>query len=271
MVEGTGQGAVVAETRSYVVPTEDDLTLIAIFASQAAVAIKNARDRSRLRGGALAALGRVATQVAHELNNPLGGLKLYAGLVQQRFSKLGDEQGVDMARKIDKAVGHLGEIATDITAYGGTPELRREPARPNALIEDCLPLVQDRLGDGRLRLLTELDPAVGELMLDQREMRKALLNLIVNGLEAMEDGGTLTIRSQALPEGGVRIEIEDTGAGMDNETRARVFELFYTTKSNGTGLGMAIARSVVDRHGGRLDIDSERGRGTRIQIELPAR
>jgi signal transduction histidine kinase len=271
LVDGIGEGAVVAETRSYVVPTEDDLVLIAIFASQAAVAIKNARDQSRLRGGALAALGRVATQVAHELNNPLGGLKLYAGLVEQRFSKLGDEQGVDMARKIDKAVGHLGEIATDITAYGGTSELRREPARPNALIEDCLPLVQDRLGDGRLRMVTELDPAVGELFLDQREMRKALLNLIVNGLEALENGGTLTIRSQGLPDGGVRIEIEARGVGMDDETRARAFELFYTTKSNGTGLGMAIARSVVDRHGGRFDIDSERGRGTRICIELPPR
>lgn len=268
LVDGAAEGAVVAENPAYVVPTEDDLTLIAIFASQAAVALKNAREQSRLRGGALAALGRVATQVAHELNNPLGGLKLYARLVEERFRKAGDEQGVEMAGKIDRAVLHLSELATDITAYGRAPELRREPIRLNALVEECLSLVQDRLADGRIKLVSELDPAVGELLLDPREVRKALLNLIVNGLEAMEGTGTLTIRTRA-GDGGVAIEIEDTGCGMDEETRARIFDLFFTTKPNGTGLGMAITRSVVDRHGGRLTLASEPGRGTRVRIELP--
>src|SRR5262249_43889559 len=138
VVDGLAEGALVAENPSYVVPTDDDLSLLALFAAQAAVALKTARAQSRLRGGALAALGRVATQVAHELNNPLGGLRLYADLLENRLAKLADAQGVDLAQKISRAVTHLGDLVTDITAYGRAPELRREPVAVNTLLEECL-------------------------------------------------------------------------------------------------------------------------------------
>jgi signal transduction histidine kinase len=269
LVDGASGGALVAENPSYVVPTEDDLVLLAIFAAQAAVALKNAHEQSRLRSGALAALGRVATQVAHELNNPLGGLKLYAHLVAERFRKASDEQGVELARKIDQAVTHLAELVTDITAYGRPPELDRQPIALNALVEECIGLAQDRIAQHGVRLVLELDPAVGTQQIDAREMRKALLNLLLNAVEAMPDGGTLGIRTRRAGDL-VTLVIEDSGCGMDDETRARMFDLFFTTKPNGTGLGMAITRSVVDRHGGRLSIDSTPGRGTRVRIELPA-
>jgi signal transduction histidine kinase len=270
VVDGTPVGALVADSPSYVVVTTDDLMLLALFAAQAAVALKNAREQSRLRGGALAALGRVATQVAHELNNPLGGLKLYASLLQERFRKAGDVQGVEMAAKVDAALTHLSDLATDITAYGRPPELRRESTRVNALVEECLALAADRVSAHHVSVVRALDERVGEMPLDARELRKALLNLVLNGVDAMADGGTLTVRTRKLDGGRVEIGVEDTGSGMDAETRARMFDLFFTTKSTGTGLGMAIARSVVDLHGVRLEIDIAPGRGTRVRIELPA-
>jgi len=269
VVDGVAEGALVAENPSYVVPTEDDLSLLALFAAQAAVALKTAREQSRLRGGALAALGRVATQVAHELNNPLGGLRLYADLLENRLGKLADAQGVDLARKISRAVTHLGDLVTDITAYGRPAELQREPVAVNALLEECLALAQDRIVGREIRVVKDIDPSLGEMSLDAREMRKALLNLVLNGLDAIGESGTLTIRARPADDGGVDVAIEDTGCGMDAETRARVFDLFFTTKPNGTGLGMGIARSVVDRHGGRLDIESEPGEGTRVRLRLP--
>jgi signal transduction histidine kinase len=269
LVDGAAEGALVAENPSYVVPTEDDLVLLAIFAGQAAVAVKNTREQSRLRGGALATLGRVATQVAHELNNPLGGLKLYARLLEDRFRKAGDGQGVELAQKVDRAVGHLAELVTDITAYGRPPELHRAPTAVNALVDECLALAQDRVAERHISVARALDPSIGEMSLDARELKKALLNLIVNGLDAMESGGTLTLCTRR-GDTGIEIEIEDTGCGMDEETRARMFDLFYTTKPSGTGLGMGITRSVVDRHGGRLQVDSEPGQGTKVRIELPA-
>jgi signal transduction histidine kinase len=269
LVDGMAEGALVAENPSYVVPTEDDLVLLSIFGGQAAVALKNAREQSRLRGGALAALGRVATQVAHELNNPLGGLKLYARLLEERFRKAGDEYGVELSQKIDHAVGHLAEMVTDITSYGRPPELHREPTAVNSVVEECLGLAQDRIAERGVRVVRDLDAAIGEISLDAREIKKALLNLIVNGLDAMEDGGTLTVATRRLDDASIAIAVEDTGCGMDEETRARMFDLFYTTKPNGTGLGMGITRSVVDRHGGRLHVESEPGCGTKVRIELP--
>ncbi|TMA39594.1 MAG: response regulator [Deltaproteobacteria bacterium] len=271
LVRGTAEGAVVVENPSYVIATGEDVDLLRLFAAQAAVALNNARELSRLRSGALAALGRVASQVAHELNNPLGGLALYARVLEERFAKAGDEEGVQLTRKVERAVKHLGELVTDITAYGRPPELKREEIPANALIEECLSLVQDRVADKQIRVVSNLDAAVGSMLADARELKKVYLNLLVNALDAMEPHGTLTVRSRSAGENGLEVSVEDTGCGMDAETRARMFDLFFTTKANGTGLGMAIARSVVDRHGGRLAVDSEPGRGTRIRIELPLR
>ena len=177
---------------------------------------------------------------------------------------------MEIAHNVDYALSHLAELVTDITAYGRAPDLRRGPVAVNELVDECLMLVQDRVAEHATRVVRELDPGMPEMSLDARELKKAILNLVVNGLDAMEDGGTLTVRTGGREDGGVLIDIADTGCGMDEETRARLFELFYTTKSNGTGLGMAIARSVVDRHGGRLTVDSAPGRGTRVTIELPA-
>jgi signal transduction histidine kinase/FixJ family two-component response regulator len=269
IVDGVADGALVVESPGYVVATEEDVDLLRLFAAQAALALKNTRDLSRLRGGALAALGRVATQVAHELNNPLGGLTLYTHVLEERFRRAADADGVEIARKIGRAVQHLAELVTDITAYGRQPDLRREKVSGAALIGDCLALMQERFADKKIAIERRLDDDTGTLLVDVREMRKVLGNLFMNALEAMPDGGTLTVRSRRSEALCVEIEVEDTGCGMDAETRSRMFDLFYTTKPNGTGLGMAIAGSIVDRHGGRLQIESAPGRGTRVRISLP--
>jgi hypothetical protein len=118
-------------------------------------------------------------------------------------------------------------------------------------------------------VVADLGDAVGALALDVRELRKVFLNLVVNALDAMEPGGTLTVRSRRGEDGKVEITVEDTGCGMDEETSAHIFELFFTTKPSGTGLGMSIVRSVTDRHGGQVEVDSAPGRGTRVRVVLP--
>ncbi|MCI0546029.1 MAG: response regulator [Candidatus Rokubacteria bacterium] len=269
LVDGKAVGAVVSESPNAVAPTEDELELLALFSSQAAAALKNAHDLARLRSGALAALGRMATEVAHELKNPLGGLKLYARHLEHRLGQIGDGPGLAVAQKMGAAIDHLAELVTDITAFGRPRELRREPIDVNGLLEECLALAQDRVADKRIHVERRLEPAMRALPLDARELRKVFLNIIVNALEAMDPGGALTLRTTEDAERGVEITVEDTGTGMSEETRARIFDPFFTTKVSGTGLGMAIARSVVDRHGGHLDVQSEVGRGTRVRVHLP--
>jgi len=269
LVDGTAQGALAVESPGPVVATHDDEALLALFASQAAVALKTAGDLARLRSGALAALGRVAAEVAHEINNPLGGMRLWASVLGRRAEKMGDAEGAEMATKLEHAVDRLAELVQDITTFARPAGLRREPVGVNALVEETLALVQDRVAARGIRVASRLDAAVGERSLDARQLSRALLNLVVNAIDAMADGGTLTLRTERTADGAIAIAVEDTGCGMDRDTAARAFDLFFTTKAEGTGLGMAIARAAVERHGGRLEVDSAPGRGTQIRIVLP--
>src|SRR6266446_8669293 len=143
-VEGGPAGAVVILAPARVEPTDDDLELLALFSSQAAVAIRNTHELERLRSGALAALGRMATQVAHELKNPLAGLRLYARHLEQRLDRNGDGDSADLARKITSSIDHLAAIVSEITAFGRPPELHRAPTSLGALIDECLTLAQAR-------------------------------------------------------------------------------------------------------------------------------
>lgn len=268
-VEGGAAGALVVESPRRVAPTDDDLEILALFSSQAAVALKNTHELARLRSGALAALGRMAAQVAHEVRNPLGGLKLYARVLEQRLTDREDGEGVDVAQRMSRAIDHLAELVTEITAFGRPRELKREPTSLNGLLDECLSLALDRVTAKRIRVVKDLDPALPRMSLDARELRKVFLNLILNGLDALEPEGSLTVRSRRTSDGAVEVLVADTGCGMSEETQARMFDLFFTTKSSGTGLGMAIARSVVDLHRGRLEVESQRGQGTTIRVLLP--
>src|SRR2546427_267636 len=250
--------------------TEDDLELLALFSSQAAIAIRNTHELERLRSGALAALGRMATQVAHELKNPLAGLRLYARHLEQRLDRNGDGDSADLARKITSSIDHLAAIVSEITAFGRPPELHRAPTSLGALIDECITLAQARCPSEQVEIVRTYDPAAPEPMLDARELRKAFLNLILNALEALGGQGRLSITTQcAADRKSITIAIDDDGPGMNEETLTRLFDLFFTTKPEGTGLGMAIARSVVDLHGGELTVQSALGNGTRVRIRLP--
>ncbi|MBI4638993.1 MAG: response regulator [Candidatus Rokubacteria bacterium] len=271
LVVGRGPaGALVIETSARVELTEDDLELLALFSSQAAVAIRNTHELQRLRSGALAALGRMATQVAHELRNPLAGLRIYARHLEQRLVRSGDEEGVGLAQRITSAVDHLTGVVSEITAFGRTPELRRTRMALHTLLDECVALAEARRGGEAVEIVRAYDPTCPDGSFDGRELRKAFLNLILNGLEALAAGGRLTVSTAyAADAGTLTVTIEDSGVGMSDETLSRVFDLFFTTKPEGTGLGMAIARSVIDRHGGQLEVRSVLGQGTRVAVRLP--
>jgi signal transduction histidine kinase len=263
-------GALVIETPTGVEPNEDDLELLAIFSSQAAIAVRNTHELERLRSGALAALGRMATQVAHEVKNPLAGLRLYVRHLEQRLARAGDAEGGELAAKIAGTVDHLASVVAEITAFGRPPELHRAPTEIHALLDECLDLGTARVEHAAVAVERVYDPAVPVAALDARELRKAFLNLILNGLEALEGRGRLTVTTGWTPDpGAISVSVEDTGAGMTEEVLARAFDPFYTTKPQGTGLGMSIARSVVDLHGGTLTVQTRVGAGTRVQITLP--
>lgn len=227
-------------------------------------------ELERLRSGALAALGRMATQVAHELKNPLAGLRLYARHLEQRLQRNDDADGAELARKITNTVDNLAAVVNEITAFGRTPELRRAPADLKALIDECVTFARAKVARDDIQVTSAHDPACPPAPVDARELRKAFLNLILNGLEALGPAGRMAIATSYAPAARtITVTFDDTGLGMSEETLARVFDLFFTTKPDGTGLGMALARSVITRHGGQLAINSEVGQGTRVIVRLP--
>jgi signal transduction histidine kinase len=270
VVERGPAGALVIEAPARVEPTDDDLDLLALFSAQAAVAIRNTHELGRLRSGALAALGRMATQVAHELKNPLSGLRLYARHLEQRLDAGGDGDAAGLARKISSTVDHLAAVVSEITAFGRPPELHRVSMALHPLLDECLTLARARCTTEDVEIARVYDAACPHIRADARELRKAFLNLLVNGLEALEPQGRLTVTTAYAAESGtITVVAEDTGVGMSEETLSRAFDLFFTTKPDGTGLGMALARSVIDLHGGALDVQSAPGRGTRVRVRLP--
>jgi signal transduction histidine kinase len=161
-------------------------------------------------------------------------------------------------------------VVAEITAFGRPAELHRAPTAIHTLLDECLTFGRARCETEGLQIERDYDTRCPEGELDARELRKAFLNLILNGLESLEPGGCLRVTTACAAEPHeVRITFEDNGSGMNEETLSRVFDLFFTTKPEGTGLGMAIARSVIDLHGGQLTLQSEPGRGTRAVVRLP--
>jgi two-component system sensor histidine kinase HydH len=212
----------------------------------------------------------MSTQVAHELKNPLAGLRLYARHLEQRLEAGGDADAVGLARKISSTVDHLAAVVSEITAFGRPAELHRAPTALAPLLDECLTFARARCTTEDLVIERVYDPACPDLSADPRELRKAFLNLLVNGLEALEPKGRLSVAtSYADDTRTVTVVIEDTGVGMSEETLSRAFDLFFTTKPEGTGLGMALVRSVIDLHGGSLEVQSAQGRGTRVRVRLP--
>ena len=267
MVEQEAAGALVVELPRRYRPNEEERELLAVFASHAAVAVRNAQELSRLRSGALAALGRMTANVAHELKNPLGGLKLYSLTLEKRLRERQDAEGQELAQKIAMAVDHLSDTVTEITTFARPAEIRRGPVKLDLLLEECLALAGDRIEMKQIRVSRHYDE-LPVALLDARELRKVFLNLIINALDAMGQGGTLgvTVRSE---KGAGEVLIADTGRGMSRAVRERIFEPFFTTKENGTGLGLAIAKSVVDLHRGRIAVESQLGQGTTVWVRLP--
>jgi signal transduction histidine kinase len=144
------------------------------------------------------------------------------------------------------------------------------PAALHPILDECLALARARCTTANVTMERAYDASCPEIRVDSRELRKAFLNLFLNGLEALAPGGRLTVRTTYAPGSGtVTVVVEDTGTGMSEETLARAFDLFFTTKPEGTGLGMAITRSVIDLHDGTLDIESAPGQGTRVRVRLP--
>ena len=217
----------------------------------------------------IAALGRVAAQVAHEVKNPLAGLLLYALHLKGKVEGKLAESELALLDKIVSTINHLTSTCEQVLSFARPVRLAPQRTDLNRVLIDVLQLLEPQLAAARVSLKADLDPAGATGTLDESSLRSVLMNLALNAVQSMPEGGELRVRTRAA--GGTLVaEIADTGTGMTEEQVKNIFEPFYTTKAAGLGLGLPYAKKVIEEHRGQIAVESRAGEGTTIRITLPA-
>jgi len=230
-----------------------------------------AESRERLRQTErLAAAEEVARRVAHEIKNPLSPIALtLEGLVRTRQARPQEFEAAfeEAVRTIREEIGRMRGILEDFSRFGRLPVPRPRPTDLNAVIRKTLTLFTEN--SARARISSDLDPALAPVVIDPDRMSEVIHNLVGNAVQAMgEGGGTITLSTRPGPAG-PEIRVRDTGPGLPEEVRRRLFEPYVSARSGGTGLGMAIARRIVLDHGGRIEACNHPDGGAEIVIVLP--
>jgi signal transduction histidine kinase/CheY-like chemotaxis protein len=250
-------------------------------------ALKKAYDELRqsqqalMQQERLRALGQMASGIAHDINNALVPASIYADTLLEAEANLG-EQNRKGVQTIQNAIRDVANTVARMREFyrPREPELILLPVQINSLIEDVLDLTRARWSTiprqhgTVIEVSADLGGRLPSLMGVESEIREALVNLVFNAVDAMPDGGKLSMRTRLEPdETGltcIMVEVRDTGIGMDEETRSRCLEPFFTTKGEqGTGLGLAMVYGIVRRHAGAIDIETQPGRGTMVRLTFP--
>ncbi len=215
----------------------------------------------------LAAIGRMAAHVTHEVRNPLSSIGLNVDMLGDELSDA-DSESSKLMESIQQEVERLESITEEYLRLARLPEPSLTPEDPTGLLRDTADFVQREMDAAGVELDVDLASQLPEVAMDEPQLRQALLNLLRNAREAMPEGGTAKLEATRY-EGGVRIQVHDEGAGITEEDREHVFDLFYTTKERGTGLGLPLTQQIVVAHGGKIACKPRHPQGTTFQVWLP--
>lgn len=221
------------------------------------------------RSEQLSAMGRMAAGIAHEIRNPLGIIKNTAQLLREEMRDA--SMDTDLVDYIPEEVDRLNETLTGYLEFAKDAPLRLEPVDLVALLRRTLKLVKRDVEGAGVDVQHGLD-AVGEVVIDAdaRKLQQVVLNLVINAVQAMPNGGTLTVGLDAGPDE-VQLLVRDTGVGMDAARAQQIFEPFFTSKEKGSGLGLHVVQRIVEDHGGWIELETDPGEGTAFTLVLPIR
>lgn len=218
----------------------------------------------------MASLGKLAAGIAHEINNPLGGILIYSSLLIEDLPAE-DPRREDLARVVQEA-SRCKEIVRSLLEFARQTEPRMEAVDINRAITDDLFFLENQALFHNIRIVKNLDPSLPSAMGNAGQLKQVFMNIIINAAEAMRENGELTITTSPAPDrNSVLMEFTDTGEGIPEENLSRIFEPFFTTKDvgKGTGLGLATSYGIIQNHGGKIKVRSTVGAGTTFTIELP--
>jgi signal transduction histidine kinase len=226
-----------------------------------------------IQAAKLSSIGELSAGVAHELNNPLAGVLIYTKLIKDKLARenIDREQLRGNLDKIESAVDYCSGIIRGLLDFARQSTPSFGPVTIGRAIEKAMSLVGPQLKMKRIGVTREEAPGLPVVVADFNQLVQVIINLVVNGVQAMDEGGDLTISTSAA-EGWVRIAVRDSGSGITPENMEKLFTPFFTTKDEvkGVGLGLAVSYGIVERHGGRIEVESEVGKGSTFTIVLPA-
>ncbi len=216
----------------------------------------------------IAALGRAAAQVAHEVKNPLAGLLLYSMHLKSKSDKFSESEA-SLVDKIVDTINHLINRVEQILSFARPLSLNLRSGDLKQTVNHVLELLRPQLTTNKVEVRLAMGRDEPIAMFDESSLRGALINLILNAIESMREGGTLTIAIERIAQN-LQLVITDTGRGIRDEDAKKIFEPFFTTKEQGLGLGMPYAKKIIEQHGGTISLNSRAGEGTTVRITLPA-
>lgn len=214
---------------------------------------------------------RLVGGLAHEIKNPLSTIRMNMELLAEDFcdsDSARDRRALKKVALVHQECRRLQDLLDNFLRFSKAHRLDLKPHDINVQVREALDFYRPQASESSVEVVDYLTTNLPTVLLDREAFRGALLNLLLNAEQAMPDGGQLVVRTYGTAEG-VALDLIDNGCGMDEQTKAKVFEAFYTTKRGGSGLGLSTARRVIDGHGGQINLQSAPGRGTKVTIALP--
>jgi len=230
--------------------------------------LREAQERL-IKSERLAAIGEAATMVGHDLRNPLQAIENATYYLNDELSRLFPSTPIpqetsNMLQLLTESVRYADKIVTDLQGFASKQKPMLKKTDINGIVEDALSQVET---PENVELITELG-SLPEMKADKNMIKRVFLNLAINGIQALENGGTLRVSTKKT-EGVVEVSFRDTGVGIPIENMEKLFSPFFTTKAKGMGMGLAICKRLVDAHGGSIEVESEEGKGSTFMVKLP--
>ena len=232
-------------------------------------------DMEMVQAEHLASLGELATGVAHEIRNPLAGIAGAIEIITKDFPQ--DHPDREIMEDLRQEVRRIEKVLNELLAYARPKPPQFGRANLKELVARTLQLVRQQTGTKHVEFSIQISPEIPPFRMDSEQLHQVLLNLVLNGIQAIDQEGRIAIAAQLNHLGPtkrndrVEISVSDSGAGIPPEQLERIFRPFYTTKRGGTGLGLSLCRRIISQHGGTLNVESEMGKGSRFIIRLPLR